>query len=345
MRAICIREFGGIDKIKLENLPDPKPGPGEALLRVKAAALNHLDLWVRRGRPGLTLKDAHVLGSDGAGVVAALGPGCEGLAVKPGDEVLLNPAVSCLRCEACLRGMQSECAHFRLIGFQLQGTYAELAVVPALNLFPKPPNLSWEEAAALPLAHMTAFRMLAVRAQVQPGDTVLIHGIGGGVALAGLQLALLMGASVLVTSSSDAKLALAKKLGARDGLNYKTTPDVGAAVKALTGGRGVDVVFDTAGTATLAASMAALRRAGRIVTCGITSGAETTINLQQLYWNHLSLLGSTMGSMDDLRRLVRLAADRSLKPVIDRVFPLDQAAAATARMEAGEQCGKIVLTV
>ncbi len=345
MKAVFIREFGGPEKIQVGDLPVPVPGPGQALLRVKAAALNHLDVWVRKGRPGLTLKDAHVLGSDAAGIVEALGPGCEKLPLQVGAEVVLNPGVSCNQCEFCLRGAQSECPGFRLVGFQNEGVYAELAVVPAINLFPKPPALSWEEAAALPLAHVTAWHMLFERARLQAGETVLIHGIGGGVACAGLQLAQVAGASVIVTSSSDEKLKRAASMGARAGINYRGTLDVPAAVKAVTGGRGVDVVLDSVGAPTLPISFGSMRRGGRVVTCGVTGGAEGPINIQQLYWNHFSLLGSTMGSMEDMRRLVKTVAEKAILPVIDRVFPLEQYPQAIARMEAGDQFGKIVLKV
>jgi len=345
MRAVYITEFGGAEKIQVGELPKPTPGCGQALIRVKAAALNHLDIWVRKGRPGVTLKGPHVLGSDAAGMLEALGPGCENIALKPGAEVVCNPGVSCMVCEFCLRGMHSECPSFRILGFQEEGVYAEYAVVPAVNLFPKPASLSWEEAAALPLSHITAWRMLFTRANLQTGETVLIHGIGGGVAIAALQLCNLRGARAIVTSSSDAKLDAAKKLGACATVNYKTTADVGAAVKTITNGRGVDVALDSVGAPTLPISMASLRRGGRIVTCGVTGGPDGKINLQQVYWNHISLLGSTMGSMEDMRLLVRSVGEHGIKPIIDKVYALEEYSKAVCRMDAGEQMGKIVLKV
>jgi NADPH:quinone reductase-like Zn-dependent oxidoreductase len=345
MRAVYITDFGGPEVIKTGDLPKPAPGRGEALVRVMAAALNHLDIWVRKGRPGLTLKGPHILGSDAAVIVEELGPGCEDLPVKVGMEAVLDPGVSCMRCEACLRGIHSECASFRLIGFQLQGVYAEWAVVPAVNLFPKPTGLAWTEAAALPLAHLTAWRMLFERARVQAGETVLIHGIGGGVALAALQLCVHHGATAIVTSSSDEKLKRAKALGAATCVNYRTAPDVAAAVRAATGGRGVDVVVDSVGAPTLPTTLAVLRRGGRMVTCGVTGGAEATVSLQQLYWNHLALMGSTLGSMEDMRRLVHAAGQSRIVPVVDKVFRLEDYAAAVMRMEKGEQFGKIVLAI
>ena len=345
MRAMHIKEFGGVEKVLVGEVEKPKPGFGQALLKVKTAALNHLDIWVRKGRPGLQLKGPHVLGSDGAGFVEELGPGCDGLELKPGQEVVLNPGVSCMRCEFCLRGYHSECPSFRITGFQLEGVFAEYAVVPAVNLFPKPPNLSWEEAAALPLAYITAWRMLFERAKLLSGETLLIHGIGGGVAVAALQLSRMHGASAIVTSSSDEKLKKARELGAIDGVNYKTTADVGAAVKKITNGRGVDVVVDSSGAPTLPISMASVRRGGRIVTCGVTGGSEAPINIQMLYWNHISYLGSTMGSMEDMRRLVKSVAEFKIKPLIDSVHDLKDGAAAMKHMEDGNQMGKIVLRV
>jgi len=341
MKAVFIREFGGPEKIQVGELPTPEPGPGEVRIRVKAAALNHLDVWVRRGRPGLSLDRPHILGSDAAGIVDAAGADVSG--VEPGQEVVVNPGVSCQRCEWCLRGAQSECPSYGLVGFQHAGTYAEYVNVPAINLAPKPAHLDWTEAAALNLAHLTAWHMLFARAGLRAGEHVLIHGIGGGVALAALQFCTLSGAGAIVTSSSEEKLERAGNLGASAAINYRTSPDVAAEVRKLTANRGVDVAFDTVGAATLPVSMAAVRRGGRIVTCGVTGGAEAKINLQQLYWNHISLIGSTMGSQEDFRRLHRAVKQAGLKPVMDRVFPLEEYCAAVGRMEEGGQFGKIAL--
>ena len=348
MKAICIREFGGIDKLKLEDIPKPTPGTGQALIRVKTAALNRLDIWVRKGRPGLTIADAHVMGSDAAGYVEAFGPGCENANVNVGEEVIVHPGVSCMKCEYCLRGRQNECASYKLIGFQVPGVYAEFAVVPAVNLFPKPAQLSWEEAAALPLSHITAHRMLFDRGQLKPGETVLIHGIGGGVALAALQMICAHGASAIVTSSSNEKLELAAKVAhdaAISGFQYGPNIDIAKNILQATQGRGVDLVFDTVGAATLATSMATVRRGGRIVTCGVTGGADAQISLRNLYWNHISLIGSTMGSMEDMRLMLKMVEYAKIKPVICNTFPLEEAATATERLESGKQCGKIVLKV
>ncbi len=343
MKAAVIHEHGGLDRVKVEEIPGPEPGRGQVILEVRAAALNHLDIWVRKGRPGLSLRMPHVLGSDAAGVVAETGEGVEGL--KPGDEVILNPGLSCGACEFCLRGEQSECPTFGIVGMTLPGTFAERVAVLAANLHPKPSHLSFEEGAALPLAHVTAWRMLMSRATLQAGESVLIHGIGGGVALAGLQLAKLANAEVIVTSSSDDKLARARDLGADHTINYSTEEDVAACVKEMTSGRGVDVVFDAVGAATWPIDFSAVRRGGKIVICGVTTGASAETNLQSVYWNQLTVLGSTMGSHEDFRQMVRAVTASQLRPVVDSVVPLDRFLEAMSKMETGYQFGKIVLSV
>lgn len=341
MNAVVIHEHGGLECARVEQIPHPQAAENEVVLEVRAAALNHLDVWVRKGRTGLSLSFPHVLGSDAAGVVKEIGAGVRGL--KPGDEVILNPGLSCGSCEFCNRGEQSECLTFGIVGMTRAGTFAEEVAVPAANLYPKPPHLSFEEAAALPLSHVTAWRMLMTRAKVQPGETVLIHGIGGGVSLAALQLAKLANAQVIVTSSSDEKLARARELRADDVINYRGVPDVASAVREITSGRGVDVVVDTVGAATWAIDLAAARPGGRIVLCGVTTGATAETDLRKLYWNQLTIMGSTVGSHEDFRLMLRAVSIARLKPVIDSVYPLDSFAEAMARMESGEQFGKIVL--
>jgi len=343
MKAAVIHEHGGPECVQVEEVAEPRAAGGEAVLEVPAAALNHLDIWVRRGSRGLTLDMPHVLGSDAAGVVVEVGPGVEGVSV--GDEVILNPGLSCGSCEFCNRGEQSECPSFGIVGLSRPGTFAQRVAVPAANLHPKPPHLTFEEAAALPLAQATAWRMLVTRAKLQPGESVLIHGIGGGVALAGLQLARLINAEVIVTSSSGEKLARARELGAEHTVNYKEEPDIPARVIEITGGRGVDIVFDTVGAATWAANLSAVRRGGRIILCGVTTGASADTNLQKVYWNQLTILGSTMGSHEDFRQMLRTVTASGLKPVIDSIEPLDRCREAMACMESGEQFGKIVLTM
>jgi NADPH:quinone reductase-like Zn-dependent oxidoreductase len=331
-----------VNVIQIEELPHPVLAPGCVVLDVKAAALNHLDIWVRRGGR-FQLKMPHVLGTDAAGVVAAVAPDVSG--VRVGDEVVLYPGVFCGTCEHCLRGQQSLCNNLGLVGAAGPGTFAQQICVPAVCVHPRPAYLSWQEASTLAVDHLTAWRMLVTRAQLQPGETVLIHGIGGGCALAGLQIAKLAGARVIVTSSSEDKLARAAKLGADATINYAATPGVAERVRELTGGRGVDVVFDTVGTATWETNFNAVRRGGRIVLCGVTTGATAEVNIQALYWNQISVLGSTMGSRAEFQQLLLALSAAKVKPVVDSVVPLDKVREATSRLEAGKQFGKIVLNI
>jgi len=343
MKAAYISGNGGLECLHVGDVRDPVPADDEVLLNVRAAGLNHLDIWVRKGRPGASPEFPHVLGCDASGVVAAAGSRVKN--VKPGDEVIINPGLSCGVCEYCRRGQQSECATFGIMGMSRWGTFATKASVPAVNVFPKPVHLNWEEAAALSLSYMTAWRMLMTRTGVRPGDTVLIHGIGGGVALAALLFAKLARAEVIVTSSSDEKLGRAKELGADHLINYRMVKDVAHAVKELTGGRGADISVNSVGAAALPIDLAAVRHDGHIVICGVTSGAEATVNLQRVYWNQLNIHGSTMGSNEDYRQMLKAVSHAKIKPVMDSVHPLDRARDAMARMEAGEQFGKIVLKI
>ena len=341
MKAAVIHEHGELDKVRVEDVPKPSPGVGEVLVQVRAASLNHLDIWVRKGGR-FSLPMPHVLGSDAAGLIVELGHGVQG--VELGQEVTINPALYCGHCEFCRQGQQSLCADFSIVGASRPGTYAEFVTVPADNVLPKPAGMSFEQASTLGVAYVTAWRMLFTRAKVQPGDTVLIHGIGGGVATAGLQLAKLGGARVIVTSSSAEKLEHARRLGADDAIDY-SRQDVVAAVRDYTAGRGVDIAFDAVGAATWQLDFDCLRRGGTIVLCGVTTGQQATTNLQQLYWNQLTVLGSTSGSLEDFRRMTAAMEHDHLEPVIDSVLPLDQAVDAMRRMEEARQLGKIVLKV
>lgn len=339
MKAAVIRQHGDVEQIRVEDRPRPHPRRGQALLEVKAAALNHLDIWVRMG--GRSPEPMpHVLGSDAAGVVAELGEEAQGLSI--GQEVVLNPGLSCGLCEFCLAGQTSQCASFGIVGLTGPGTFAQFVAVPAANLRPKPAHLDFRQAAALSLAHLTAWRMLISRGRCLPGQTVLIHGIGGGVALAALQLAKAAGARTIVTSSSDDKLARAAELGADHGINYRTA-DVAQGVRDFTAGRGVDLVIDSVGAGTLPTSLACLRKGGRVVLCGVTGGAQVHVNLQAVYWNQLEIVGSTMGTQEEHRQLLQAVEASHLAPVIDSVRPLTEIHEATRRMETGGQFGKIVL--
>ena len=343
MLAVTIRSNGGPEALRVEDAPRPSPAdPDDVVVALKAAALNHLDLFVLRGLPGAAPAFPHILGADGAGVVEAVGSRVT--RVKPGDRVLLNPGVSCQACESCLAGEQSLCSTYRLLGEHLPGTFAEAVRVPQWNVAPVPDGLSWADAAAFPLVHLTAWRMLATRAAVRPGESVLIWGIGGGVALAALGIAKLLGATVVVTSSSDAKLERAKALGADVALNHAAT-DVPKELRRLLGGRGVNVVVDSVGEATWEKSLRVLAPGGRLVTCGGTSGPKVVTDVRRMFWYHYTLMGSTMGSAREFGEIVRLLGAGRLGPVVDGVTPLREARRAFERLAAGEHFGKLVLEI
>ena len=343
MLAVTIRAHGGTDSVGVEDVPRPVvAAPDDVVVSLKAAALNHLDLFVVRGLPGRPLAFPHVLGADGAGLVEAIGPAVT--RVKPGDRVLLNPGVSCQACEFCLAGEQSLCTTYRLLGEHLPGTFAEAVRVPQWNVYPVPDGVSWAEAAAFPLVYLTAWRMVVTRAATRPGETVLIWGIGGGVALAALRIAKLLGATVIVTSSSDAKLERARALGADVVLNHAAT-DVPKELRRLLGGRGVNVVLDSVGEATWEKSLRALAPGGRLVTCGATTGPKVMTDVRRMFWYHYTLMGSTMGNAREFGEIVRLLESGALRPVVDSVVPLRDARQAFERLAAGEHFGKLVLEI
>ena len=348
MRACVLRSTGGFDQITIADVPGPaadRLGPREVLVGIRAAALNHLDLFVIRGVPGVSHEFPHILGADGAGVVAAVG--AEVRRVQPGNRVMINPGISDYTCEYCRAGEHSLCVTYRLLGEHLPGTMAEYVVVPEQNVAPIPsldPPLSWGEAAAFSLVTLTAWRMVVTRAQVRPGETVLIWGIGGGVSLTALGIAKLRGARVFVTSSSDAKLAHARELGADVTLNHRTQ-EVWKEVRALTNKRGVDVVVENVGEATWEDSLRALAKGGRLVTCGATTGPRVVTDVRRLFWNQYTIMGSTMGNAAEYEEIVRQLGAGKLRPVVDRVYPFDEARAAFERLEKAEQLGKVVVTV
>lgn len=345
MLACVIRATGDLDQIQLLDLPaPPAPHAGEVRVAVRAAALNHLDLFVVRGLPH-DIRFPHILGADAAGVVDAVGSGVT--RVKPGDRVMINPGISDYTCEYCRAGEHSLCAAFGLLGEHLPGTIAESVTVPQQNVEIVPaldPPLGWVEAAAFSLVTLTAWRMLVTRAAVRAGETVLVWGIGGGVSLAALRIAKLRGARVIATSSSDAKLAVAKTLGADVVLNHRNQA-VAREVRAHTAGRGADVVVDNVGEETWEESLRALARGGRLVTCGATTGPKVVTDVRRLFWHQFTIMGSTMGNAAEYRDVVRQLGEGHLRPIVDRVYPLDQARAAFDRLAAGEQLGKIVIRV
>jgi NADPH:quinone reductase-like Zn-dependent oxidoreductase len=328
VRAVRIHEDGGPEVLVLEEAPDPVAGPGQVLVRVHASALNHLDIWIRKGLP--SVPKPRILGADGAGVVEALGDGVSGF--EEGERVVINP------------GIEAGGGRIHVIGEHGDGTNAELIAVPATNVHPIPEGLSFEQAAAFPLVFETSYRMLVTRAGLREGEWVLAWGIGGGVSTATLAIGKALGANVLVTSSSDAKLERARELGADATVNH-ATGDVKAAVQEATGGKGIDVVIETVGEATWATSLQVVAPAGRVVVCGATTGPNPPAALHRVWWKQLSILGSTMGTGEDFAGAYELVASGRARPVVDEVLPLEEIRAAHERLEAGEQLGKIVLMI
>jgi NADPH:quinone reductase-like Zn-dependent oxidoreductase len=344
MKATVFHEHGSSDVLVYEDLPDPDINSHQVLVDIKAVALNHLDLFVREGWPGLNLEFPHILGSDVSGVIKSVGSDVkEGF--NEGQHVILNPSVYCGKCEFCIRGEHSLCDHYKILGEHVRGGYAEYISVDPYQVIPVPVDakLSHSEAASMPLTFMTAWRLLMTKGRLRPGDDLLIIGIGGGVALAALQIAKLVGARVFVTSSSDEKLKKAMDMGAAAGINYTSNPDYHKEIWNLTNRRGVDIVLDSVGQATWERSLRSLRKGGRLVTPGATSGPIIKININLIFWKQLEILGSTMASTSELYDVLKLIWNGSLHPVIDTEFKLSKAKEAHDYLEAGKQFGKVIL--
>ncbi len=329
MKAVRIHEDGGPDVLRVEDVPDPEPAAGEVLIELRAAALNRLDLWVRKGLP--SVPKPRILGADGAGIVRALGEGVDGF--EPGECVVINP------------GLDHGDGRITVIGEHTDGTHCELIAVPATNVYPIPDGLAFEDAAAFPLVFETAYRMLVTKARLQPGEWVLVWGIGSGLATAAVSIAKALGGRVLVTSSSEEKLRRATaELGADAAINHGEG-DVRERVKEAVGGAGVDMVVEHVGEATWATSLAVVRPAGRVVVCGATTGPNPPAQLHRIWWKQLTIYGSTMGTRQDFEGAYELVASGRARPVVDSVFPLGDVRAAHERLEAGEQFGKVVLRI
>lgn len=343
MKAIRFHEFGGPDVLKYEDVPDPELRKDQVLVRVKACALNHLDLWIRKGLPGVKLP--HINGSDVSGDIAALGDYITDL--KPGQRVLLAPMTFCNSCDACMRGEHNFCPQFTVLGYGNDGGNAEYIAVPRVNVVPVPnlpdgSQLTYDEAASMPLVFLTAWHMLVSRCAIKAGDSVLILGGGSGVGSAAIQIAKLHGARVIATAGSEDKLDQSRELGA-DYTIHHHQQKISEEVKKITGKRGVDIVFEHVGAATWEESMKSLKPGGKLVTCGATTGAEAKFDIRFLFARQLSFLGSYMGAMGDLHAVLAHVFAGRLKPVVDKTFPLREARAAHERLEKGRQFGKVVL--
>ncbi|MGH9345469.1 MAG: zinc-binding dehydrogenase [Terriglobia bacterium] len=340
MKAVRIHAHGGLDVLRYEDAPVPEIQPGEVLVQVKACALNHLDLWMRAGVEGWKLSFPHILGSDVSGVVAEAGPGvCR---VKSGDRVLLCPGISCGQCEFCWKGADSACRSYTVLGVKVDGGYAEYVKAPEANVLFTPGNLTFDEAAAIPLVFLTAWHMLVTRVGLKPGEEILIIGAGSGVGSAAIQVAKLIGARVIAVAGSEQKLEKARVLGANEGINH-TRQSIKEEVRRLTAKRGVDVVFDHVGEAVWQDCFDSLATLGRFVTCGVTSGHNVALNLQSLFGRQRALFGSFMGGKWELAEVLKHIAQRKLNAVIDSSFPLKDAARAQQLMESRDFFGKILL--
>jgi NADPH:quinone reductase-like Zn-dependent oxidoreductase len=340
MKAAVFYEHGPIENLQYADVPTPVPGPGEVLVRVHAAAINHLDLFVRAGMPGINLEFPHWGGSDAAGEVMALGAGVTGW--QEGEHVVVNPSLWCGTCEYCIAGEESLCVRYRIIGEHVRGGAAEYLVVSAANLFRIPKDYPWEQAAAAPLVFMTAWRSLITQGQLRAGQSILILGAGGGVASAAIQIAKLAGATVYAASRDERKRQHARELRADHVLD--SSGDFGKEIWRLTGKRGVDMVLENVGAATWDRSLRSVAKGGRVVVFGATSGPHVQLDLRQIFWKQYAIIGATMSNQREFNTVMRLVFwERRLHPVVDRVLPLSEMQTAQRMLEAGEQFGKIVL--
>jgi NADPH:quinone reductase-like Zn-dependent oxidoreductase len=342
MKAVVFCEYGGVEKLAYTEVERPKVSPYEVLVKVKACALNHLDIWVRQGLPGVEIPMPHIPGSDVSGEVAEVG--MEVKKFRVGDRVLIAPGVRCRKCIYCISGSDSMCSSFKIMGFQVQGGYAEYAKAHVDNIIPISDKLSFEEWAAIPLVFLTSWHMLVTRGQLKPGENVLIHAAGSGIGSAAIQIARLAGARVITTARGKEKLERAKHLGAEEVIDY-TKEDFGEKIRLLTNSKGVDLIFEHIGPDTWEKNLQCLAKGGRMVVCGATSGPNAMIDIRLLFMKQHAILGCYMGSKKELLDVLNLVELGRLKPVVDTVFPLKEAAAAQQRMLSRENFGKIVLKI
>lgn len=342
MKVARIYQHGGPEVLVVEEAPEPEIKAYDVLIRVRASALNHLDLWVRRGIPGMSFPMPHVLGSDIAGEVVQTGALCR--RIQSGRRVLLSPGLSCRQCAECAAGRDNRCPQYAIFGYGVHGGNREYMAAPEYAAIPIPDELSFEEAAAVPLVYLTAWHMLMTRAALEPGEVVLVVSAGSGVGSAAVQLAKWLRCRVIATAGSEDKLERARALGA-DHVIHHYRQDIAAEVKALTGGRGADVVFEHVGAATWSQSLHALARNGRLVTCGATTGYEVRLDLRFLFTRQQTVMGSFMGTLGELHQVLRLVFSKQVRAVVDRVYPLDEIRAAHQRLESKQQFGKVVLAL
>ncbi|MBD3197043.1 MAG: zinc-binding dehydrogenase [Candidatus Lokiarchaeota archaeon] len=344
MKAAYIEEHGDLDQIVINELPNPEPGPNDVIVDIKYAALNHIDIFIIKGWSGLNLSMPHILGSDGSGIIKDIGS--EVTSFKIGDKVAINPGISCGKCESCLAGKQNFCEQFTILGENIWGTYAEYLKVPEINVLKIPEDFSLEKAAAAPLTFLTAWRMLTTQAKIKHNDFVFIHGAGGGVASAAIQISKYLNAKVIATTSSQEKMERAKMIGADYVINYKSNPDYRKYVyKEITKKKGIEVVIDSVGQSTFSTSIKLLNKGGRLITCGATTGPLTEIDLRYIFWKQLEIKGSTMSNQKEFRDIMKLIFEYNVSPIIDKVYSIEEIVDAEEYLKEAKQFGKILLKI
>jgi len=344
MRAVYFSEHGNLEQIKIGEVTIPNVGPNDVLIETKFGALNHLDLFVIRGWQGLTLSMPHVIGADGSGIIKEIGS--EVTTISEGDRVTINPGISCGKCDMCLSGQQVLCNQFSILGENKWGSFAQYIKIPEINVIKIPENYPFDKAAAAPLTFLTAWRMLTTQAKIKYNDIVFIHGAGGGVSTAAIQIAKYFGAKVIATSSTQEKIEKAKNLGADYVIDYKEMKNFTKYVYTeLTNRHGIDIVIDNVGQATFPTSIQLLRPGGRLITCGVTSGPFTKINITDLFWKHLEIKGSTMANQGEFREVMKLIFTGKLSPIIDKVYSIEDVKEAEQYLSEGNQFGKVLIKV